>query len=270
MADELITFIIEGGAERNGNVTADTFLTKLRQFVATIYAFERAFTRRDQRNVDLEVVELSKINPTSVKFRPRSREQGYSASPAMKWTFEQIERVQRGESVDESIPQRAIDNVVELAKHRLKGEADFKMLRIEYGAKAIAVDPTLEARALALRATRRAEAGPIWHRGVSRGSMFGELRGIMDLEGERRFYILPPSGPDQIECIFPEDMRDQMTAQLFKVVRITGYLRYDGTMPFPYLMEAEKIDGVEPPRKHFADLAGFFRDLEMPEREDVL
>jgi hypothetical protein len=45
MPDELITFVIEGMDERNGNITAETFLAKIRQFVTTIYSFERPSQR---------------------------------------------------------------------------------------------------------------------------------------------------------------------------------------------------------------------------------
>jgi len=110
-----------------------------------------------------------------------------------------------------------------------------------------------------------------WQPGVSRGSLFGELRGVMDFDGERRFYIRPPSGADQVQCIFPEEMRALMNEHLFQVVRVHGFLRYDGATPFPYLMEAERIEGVPPDdaRGHFSDLRGIFKGMEMPEAGDI-
>ena len=131
MPEGLITFVIEGVDERNGNVTAETFLGKIRQFVTTLYSFERAFTKKDQRLIDLEVVDLSRQNPTQVRFKARSRVVGYDARYAVKWTFEQFEHIQRNEPIDPSIPQRAIDNVIELSEHRTRTVADFKFLRIE-------------------------------------------------------------------------------------------------------------------------------------------
>jgi len=271
MPDDLITFVIDGVDERNGNVTAETFLAKIRQFVTTLYSFERAFAKRDQRLIDLEIVDLSRQNPTQVRFKPRSRALGYDAHNAMKWTFEQFEHIQRNESVDPSIPQKAIDNVVELSQHRTKTAADFKLLRVEYEGKTIAFDPLMGARALTLRETRRAEGPATWQPGVSRGSLFGELRGVMDFDGERRFYIRPPSGADQVQCIFPEEMRALMNEHLFQVIRVYGFLRYDGATPFPYLMEAERIEGVPPDdtRGHFSDLRGIFKGMEMPEAGDI-
>lgn len=271
MPDDLITFVIEGVDERNGNVTAETFLAKIRQFVTTLYSFERAFAKRDQRFIDLEVVDLSRQNPTQVRFRARSRAVGYDARNAMKWTFDQFERIQRSEPVDQNIPQKAIDNVIELSQHRTKTATDFKLLRVEYGETKVAFDPLMGARALTLRETRRSEEPATWQPGVSRGSLFGELRGVMDFDGERRFYIRPPSGVAQVQCIFPEEMRAQMNEHLFQVVRVFGFLRYDGATPFPYLMEAERIDGIpqDDTRGHFSDLRGIFRDMEMPESADI-
>ena len=269
MTDELITFEIDGVSERNGNVTAETFLAKLRQFVTTIYSFERAFTKKDQRLIELEVVELSRSSPARVRFRPRSRAPGYDAHHAMTWTFQQFSKIQRGEMPDADVPQKAIDNVIDLSQHRTKASTDFKFLKLEYGAEKIAIDPLMESRAIAIRESRKAETATTWHQGISKGSLFGELRGVMDFDGERRFYIRPPSGASQVQCIFPEEMRTHMNERLFQLVRVFGFLRYDGTSPFPYLVEADRIDGTPEESGHFSDLRGLFRGMEMPEQADV-
>jgi hypothetical protein len=128
------------------------------------------------------------------------------------------------------------------------------------------------AHALALREMRRSEEPTIWQPGVSRGSLFGELRGVMDFDGERRFYIRPPGGASQVQCIFPEEMRTQMNEHLFQVVRVFGFLCFDGRTPFPYLMEADRLEGVpeDQTRGHFSDLRGFFRGMEISEQADGL
>lgn len=111
-----------------------------------------------------------------------------------------------------------------------------------------------------------------WQPGVSRGSLFGELRGVMDFDGERRFYVRPPSGASQVQCIFPEVMRALMNEHLFQVVRVFGFLRYDGRKPFPYLMEADRLEGIQEDetRGHFSDLRGFFRGMEVSEQVNGL
>jgi hypothetical protein len=181
-------------------------------------------------------------------------------------TFQQFEKIQRNEAVDESIAQKAIDNVIELAEHQTKKAGDFKVLRVEFEESKVSFDTLLGARALTLRETRRSEETPIWNPGYSRGSLFGELRGVTDFDGERRFYIRPPSGVAQIQCIFPEDMRQQMNEHLFEAVRVFGVLRYNGTSPFPYLMEAERLEGVpQDGGSHFSDLRGIFRGMKVSE-----
>ena len=43
MADDLITFVIDGADARNGYVSASVFASKFQAFLATIYALERTF-----------------------------------------------------------------------------------------------------------------------------------------------------------------------------------------------------------------------------------
>lgn len=99
-------------------------------------------------------------------------------------------------------------------------------------------------------------AHPPWRAGVSKGSLFGELRGVMDLDGERQFYIVPPSGPTRVQCTVSEELRPLVLENLFSVVRVAGFLHYDGTGPHPTLMEAQAIDGISEPDGHFSDLRG--------------
>ena len=98
-------------------------------------------------------------------------------------------------------------------------------------------------------------------KGVSRGEIFGELRGVVDFDGEREFYIVPPSGSSRILCIFQESLRAQVQSRLWTLVRVSGFLHYDGKGPFPHLLEADGIDGVIKPEGHFADMRGAFRDF---------
>lgn len=265
MSDELIEFVIDGPTERNGAIPADAFLAKLRAFVTMIYAFERAFTRKDKRQVELEIVDLTRRSPGRVKMKPRPRAKGYSPTPAMEWTFDQLDRLRSGQAIDHTIPQAVIDNIIDLAAHREAKLPEVSIMRAEFNGKAIAIDGALEGHALAIRAKHEANKGTPWRAGVSRGSLFGELRGVMDFEGERQFFIMPPSGPYRVQCVFSEDLRPKMNDHLFKVVRATGFLHYSDASPHPYLLEADAIDGVQPPTGHFKQLRGLFRGLEIDE-----
>ena len=116
-------------------------------------------------------------------------------------------------------------------------------------------------RTLVIGARIAIDASAPWHSGVSRGEIFGELREVVDFDGEREFYIVPPSGPSRILCIFQESLRAQVQSRLWTPVRVSGFLHYDGKGPFPHLLEADGIDGVIKPEGHFADMRGAFRDF---------
>lgn len=265
MADDLINFVIDGSEERRGAIPAEAFLAKLRAFISTIYAFERAFSKKAQRQMELEIVDLQRNSPGLVAMRARTRAPGFPTQEALVWTFEQLDHLYEGRPLDPAVPQSAIDNVVDLAAVRAARLPELGLIRASYGPATLKIDAVLEARALAARAERIADDRPPWRPGVSRGSLFGELRGVMDFEGEREFFIIPPSGPAKVQCIFTEEIRDAMVANLFKTVKVRGMLRYDGNSPYPVLMEATALERVEDPQSHFSDIRGIFRDMEPPE-----
>jgi hypothetical protein len=258
--DDLITFAIDGGAARNGNVPAAVFAAKLTAFLATIYALERTFNRSTKRQLDLEVVTLTRASPARVTMRARSRVDGYNANEALRWGVEQLERIRAGRA-DPRIPESVLSNVVSLADYRTDKTADIGLMRVELAGKNVSLDGVMAGMAMVARAAAKDAHKLPWRAGVSKGSVFGELRGIMDVDGGRKFYIRPPSGPQQIECVFPETLRDQMVENLFGVVRATGFLHYDGMSAHPHLLEAERLEGQAPRAVHISDLAGAFPDL---------
>lgn len=271
MADDLINFIIDGSSERRGAIPADAFLNKLRQLITTIYSFERVFSDKPKRQIELEIVDLARSSPARVAMRARSQAQGYLPEPPLRWTFDQLDRLYTGRPIDRRIPQPVIDNVIDLASARAARLPEIGLLRVSYGEHAIPIDQTLEDRARAARAQAQAETRPPWRPGVSRGRMFGELRGVMDFSGERQFYIMPPSGPERVQCVFTEELRHRINECLFNVVRVSGFLHYDGNSAFPYLLEAQQIDTVDEPTAHLSDIRGIFRDMEPPEPfEDLM
>jgi hypothetical protein len=267
MADELIEFVIDGSEERHGAIPADAFLAKLRAFITTLYAFDRAFTKRDRRQLDLEIVDLSRSSPGRVAMKARTRAQGYEPNAALEWTFDQIKRIHAGEAIDPTVPREAIDNVIDLASARPAKLPELGVMRARFNGKVIDIDRVLHSRALAIRAQHEELGGVPWRAGMSRGSLIGHLRGVMDFDGERQFFIMPRSGPYRVQCIFPEELRAKMNEHLFQVVRVVGFLHYNGTSPHPYLLEAEAVDGITPPERHFSELRGLFKDDDLPTPE---
>jgi hypothetical protein len=267
---DAIKFVMEGATALGGNIPGDAFVTKLRQFLATFYSFDRAFSKKQARGLDLDVVGLRRINPSIVEFKPRPRFKGYDAIAAAGWTVGQFASIRENQNADNAVPQDALDNLVELAQVRSKKIPSVTRMSVEYNGLHVDFDEKMEGSALVLRVERQIDVGAVWEAGISRGSLFGELRGVSDLDGERQFYVIPPSGASRVQCLFPESMREQMADNLWKLVRVYGYLRYDGVRPSPYLVEAEHMESVPPEsgEKHFLDMFGAFRDYDMQEKNE--
>lgn len=261
MADEVI-FVIDGSAERGGAVPADVFLAKLRSFISMIYAFDRAFAHREKRSVELEIVTMSRSSPAQVGMRVRTTVPGYPAEAAMEWTFSQLSKIQAGEAPDKSVPLAAIDNVIDLATYRPGKLPALSTIEARYKGVEIVANDDLANRAMSIRSQAAIDDSTPWHSGVSRGELFGELRGAIDFEGEREFFIVPPSGPSKVRCVFPEELRAEVQAKLWTLVRAAGFLQYDGKSPFPHLLNADSINAVTEPEGHFSDMRGAFKDFE--------
>lgn len=272
MSDDLLKLVLDGTPDRHGNIPAEIFLAKLRSFITTIYSFDRAFAKKSKKSIELEVVDLKRVNPAIMAFRPKAQVSGYDADASVAWSVDQLAKIHDSQTADMAVPQDALDNVVELSRIRQSKLPVLRGISLEYRGVVVSFDSKMEGNALVLRSTRKIATDNLWNAGVSKGSIFGELRGVMDIDGERQFYITPPSGADKIQCLFPEEMRKDMNDNLFKIVRVHGYLRFDGKRPTPVIVEAEKIEGIDPPSggKHFSDLLGAFRDFEMPDNNEFV
>ena len=260
MAGDLITFVIDGGEARSGNVSASVFASKFQTFLATIYGLERAYSDNSKRQLDLEVVKLSRNSPARITMRARSKAQGYDADAALRWGVEQLERIRAG-NPDPRVPESVLSNVVSLADYRTDKTSEISLMRVEFRGKTVQLDNVMSGNAMLARVAATDASERPWRAGVSRGSVFGALMGVMDVDGERKFYISPPSGPAQVQCVFPEDLRPEMVKNLFGVVRATGLLHYDGKSAHPYLLDADGLEGQSAPTVHLLDLAGAFPDL---------
>jgi hypothetical protein len=271
MSKDTLTFILEGSAARNGNIPADVFVAKMKQFVSTMYSFDRAFAGRAKRGVDLEVVDLKKINPALVYFNSRALVRGYDAPASVAWTIDQFQKIASKDVTDPRVSQDALDNVIDLATVRKAKIPALVALRVEYNKNEVVLDEAIIGNAMSLRHSRRLEVKEIWKPGVSKGSIFGELKGVTDISGEKTFWILAPNGRST-QCVFPEQMRQSVQDNLWNTVRVTGFMRYDGLQPKPYLIDAEKIERITPSdgQPHLLDLRGAFKGYDDVDQEELV
>lgn len=258
----LVILRLYGLDARNGRVPTDAFTGMIRRFAATIAIFERAYTERRNRSTELNVTSLARENPLVIGLRPEPRVAGYSPTPAMIWTFNEIERIGLGQAPDARVPLEAIDNLIALSDIGDGMREDIAAFSASFNSKRIGFDDGLAKAATAQRKEALARIpAPAWFAGVSKGVLVGELRGVTDLQGEREFFIRKVTGGQSVRCIFPEEMRPEMNRLLFQPVRIEGFLRYDGTGPNAQYVEATSIlDLNESERPHLYDRPGLFRD----------
>lgn len=270
MSKDTITFVLEGSTARHGAIPADVFVAKLKQFVSTIYSFDRAFAGRAKRGVDLEMFDLKRVNPALILFKPRSLVRGYDATASVAWTVDQFQNISSRGITDPRVSQDALDNVIDLATVRKAKVPTLAGLRIEFGSCDIKLDDAIAGQAMALRHSRRLETKEIWKAGVSKGSIFGELRGVTDISGEKTFWITAPNGKNT-QCVFPETMRHAVQENLWSTVRVTGFMRYDGLHAKPYLIDAEKIEAVVADGElHMSDMHGAFKDYDDADQTELV
>lgn len=269
MADDLVILRLTGADVRNGQIPADAFFAAARKFVATIYFFERIFDGRERRAIDLNVAMLTRENPMVIGFNPTPRVRGVMPYQSVQWALDQMDGMANGLPPDPRVPLELLDNIADLSDR--DEQPEIVALSASLNGSVVAFDKRLE-----IQARRRRVAlldkmpAPMWRAGIMQGTIFGELRGVTDIEGEREFFVRPPVGPARVRCIFPEEMRPEMNRLLFKVVRLSGMLHYDGQSPHPSVVDARKIEDVPTERPHLLDKRGLFRDSYYPVMVDEL
>jgi hypothetical protein len=225
---------------------------------------ERQFLASGKRKTDFEVTDTQKRNPTIISLRPVPTAPAYDPLPAFRWSIAQLERVAHGGDVDPRIDAETADMIAGLA--RPPKEDAYKRFWINGAADPVVFNEDFGASARSVAARRRAESvEPEWFSGVSQGAVTGELKALDDLQGDRRFVVVPSLGPEQIECHFPEHMRDKIGAYAFKAVRVTGLLTYSSGSPFPMKVDMHDIERIAEPAKHLFDLEGLFAGYAKPE-----
>lgn len=256
----LVTLIMEGADEHHGHVMARALVDKFDRFLNTFAGYERAFLQAKTRRTDFEVARLSHNSPTELGLRPVSRVSNHYPAAVVEWTLAEWEKISRGITPDERVDEELIADFAALAKPL--GDTAYRAFHVGYGRRGIALDEATFVNAEKLsRALRESKPKLPWRKGASRGSVTGELRTVLDTNSERQIVVVPPIGPDQVRCIFPENMRPEIKENLWQYVKLAGLLHYDDRSPHPYLLEVETLEPLvrAERRPHLADRVGLFR-----------
>lgn len=268
MADPLKDFAIymEGHEGHRGNVLAHAWIEKVGKLLSVLARMERQFLDVAKRKTVFEVTDTQKRNPTIISLKPVPSVVSYDPLPAFQWTLDQLENVAASRPVDPRVDAETADMIASLAK--APAEEAYRRFWINGFADPVEFNDAFALNAMTLAAQRRStQAEPDWFVGVSQGSVTGNLQAIDDVQGDRTFVLVPAIGPSQIECQFPENMRDEMGKHVFKAVRVSGLLTYTADSPFPSKVKMESIDPIEAAKVHMVDLEGLFRGYPKNEPE---
>jgi hypothetical protein len=262
--DRNFAVYMEGHEGHRGNVLAHAWIAKVGSLLAVLARLERQYLGASKKKTEFEVTATEKRNPTIISLKPVPSVTSYDPLPAFRWSIEQLENVATGRDIDERVDAETADMMVGLGKP--PREDAYRRFWINGYADPVEFNADFAARAQQVAIRRRAAmAEPAWFEGVSHGSVVGELRALDDLHGERRFVIVPPVGPTQIECRFPEHMRSNIGGYAFKPVRVTGLLHYRAESPFPLRVDMELIEELRAPSRHLLDLEGLFEGFPAPD-----
>lgn len=238
-----------------------SYLSKIQRLVFVLNKLERAYIDAPSRQTDFEIVGADKRNPTTLSLKPVPKVKAYDPAPALRWSIAQIDAVGHGISPD---PRVGSEIAFELVKLSARDSSDgYKAFWINGHAEAVRFDDEYNENARRVARQRvREEAPSLWRVGVAQGAVVGELRKVDDLEGNNLFVIVPPIGPNQVVCTFPEHLRDKMGPHLFKTVRVTGQLHYGEENPFPFKVDAVDIAPIPQRQKPMRAMRGLFAGKE--------
>lgn len=260
-ARKLVTLRLDGADEHQGHVMAHALKEKLDQFLKTFGSFERTYLQERTRQTDFEVVTLSHNSPTMMGFKPVARTRKYLPTPTVIWTLDQWDKIARGQRPDDIVDEDLVADVADLAQRA--DPLAYAKFFVSYGQKAILFDETAHNNALKLRLDMHAKTPALpWRQGTTRGTVAGTLESVINAEQERQIVICPFFGPHQITCQFTDDLKDQIRAALFNVVKITGLMHYSVASPHPVLIEVQSIErvAVQDDAPRFLDAGGLFKE----------
>lgn len=258
-----LQLFLEGEAGHNGNVLATTFVVKLHKLLNLLHRMERLKTGEKSRRTEYEIIGADKYNPTVLALKPVPKVRDYNPAKVFDWSIEQIETIANGRQPDAEMDFAALQELAEIAARPKDGA--YNKFWLKSGITTIVVDEKLARNAqVAANTARAAESPRRWHTGIALGEVTGDLRAVLDEDGEQEFVIHPPVGPDRIVCKFPADKRSLMNSYLFKVVTVSGKLHYGESSPFPTFVEMADIRAKATAAVHLLDLRGVFEGLDRP------
>jgi hypothetical protein len=192
---------------------------------------------------------------------PISMKKGYSVDSALDWALEQLALIEAGKAVHQDIKPSLLEKISRLPVE--PDDSKIKNFKLNGRADIIEFDQQFQINALQQARDRRdqLEGSPLFE-GEVLGEVRGQLREVSSIGGDRAI-ITPAIGPDEIECVHSERVRDKIGRFYDKNVIARGTLIYTKESPFPIrvrlLDDGLSIDkAAEEPRPTLFELRGIF------------
>lgn len=261
--------LFEGEQGHQGNVLATAFVAKFQRLLNVLHRLERLHNGARSRQTEYEIVEAKKYNPTVLALKPVPKTRGYSPTEAFDWSIDQFNAVSNEREIDARIDAAVLIEIAEIAAPPKDGS--YRRFWVRSGTVSVQFDETLSRKAQhAANRIQKATAPTVWYEGVAQGEIVGDLRAVLDENGEQEFVIHPAVGPERIVCRFPDEMRDEMRNYLFKMVRVEGRLHYKKESPHPVLVEMVGIYATPTQPETLLDLRGLFHGMDRPSQPEQL
>lgn len=231
---------LEGAEAFQGRVDARVYLKKVDLLIEVFAALERVYLESDRRKTRFLIADQKRVNPYITELHPISLKSGYGVYEALDWGLTQLRQIESGKPVDSRI---SVSTLEKIAKLPPDPDEDFaRNFKLNGRSKPISFSNNFKINALKAAEKKRlvTEKLPLFS-----GKVLGEVRGrllALDSVGGDKAIIVPAIGPSQIECKFPDTMRDSIGEFYNAKIIAKGLLHYTKESPFPQFIEVNNGD----------------------------
>ena len=240
MPRKVVTFSLDGRPEDQGAVYAGDFAEFIFDALKCLRGIDRKLSRRERLSADYRIAGLRSGSAT-VEMEPVPTKESEDRTEEIVNAFTEslmaiLENAQAPSYFDRTLLE------------------DFKALAKPLGKKVAKIDIRSGNRRLAITKQLEVNIDKIIGEDIkSEGSVSGQLD-VVNVHEKNIFFIFPVVGPSRIQCVFPDDLLDEVRAAIKKYVTVSGTLRYKQNEIFPYQIDVKKIE-IHPPEDELPTLA---------------
>lgn len=258
MAGNNISIRLEGVPQENGHVKLTVLIKQLEALRDALVNTERTLTGSDTPTVYYRVVGLSHQSPATITLEPVAIKK--KSIPSKK------QKDYRG-----AVNRRLFRNLNAIRKNKMPADTDlavlesYKELSAPLGKELLKID-ILNGRSSVSIDNNFTNGinNAVGEDKVMTGSITGVLD-ILNLHNTNKFTLHPIVGASRITGEFPNSLKEEVKNSIEKYVRVYGDLYYKTKHPYPYKIDAQKIEivTIRDPKELTARLRGSVTNVPM-------